>query len=1241
MSIFRLYVEKKAEFSVEAIHILHDLKLALSPAGLKGVRILNRYDIEGVSPASLESISHHVLSEPSVDQIYFDLPPTDGYRVLAVEYLPGQYDQRADSAAQCISLITTQPTPLVNNARIYYLEGEISEDEFDRIKTYLINPVESREASLATVTSLHMPQQQPPDVAIMHGFNALDQTALQHMIEADGLAMSLDDLMFCQAYFRDQEKRDPTITELRVIDTYWSDHCRHTTFLTPIQEVTIQDSMIWETYQQYLTARNAVYGAETSRPVTLMDLATIAAKQLKQQGFLNTLDESEEINACSVRIKAQTSQGEQDYLLMFKNETHNHPTEIEPFGGAATCLGGAIRDPLAGRAYVYQAMRVTGCANPLTDTKDTMQGKLPQRKITVGAANGYSSYGNQIGVATGHVSEIYHPGYAAKRMELGAVIAAVPAHHVIRERPVPGDVVVLLGGKTGRDGCGGATGSSKSHTADSVVQCGSEVQKGNPLEQRKLQRLFRKPEMARLIRRGNDFGAGGACVAMGELADGVCINLDAMPQKYDGLNGTELAISESQERMACVVKQQDADTLIAYADAENACATVVAKVTQAPRLRMLWRGDEIVNISRDFLNTNGVKKAVSVDIAAQAVKPIHRHENNRQGWAAHLGSLALCSQRGLVQRFDATVGAGTILAPYGGERQLTPTQAMVAKIPVVSGETTTASVMAWGYNPWIAEQSPYFGGMYAVIESVAKLISVGGDHRQAFLSLQEYFGRVGQDPLRWGDPFAALLGAYQAQISLCIAAIGGKDSMSGSFEQLDVPPTLVSFAVGTADTNKVISPEFKAAGSPVALVVPSYHQNGMPDFAHLRETFQMVRHLIATEQVSACFALTSGGVSQAVFQMALGNKIGMKFAKPLSEALMFDGVYGGFLLELAGSYSVAQNLNIIGVTTSKYVAVLSNTEVVDLNEVERAYESKLEPVFRCNIKNAQHKIRNITYQGPQGATKSSLSFARPRVLLPVFPGTNCEYESERVFERAGAQVETLVIRNRTAGQIQQSIKEFDRLLHRSQILMLPGGFSGGDEPDGSAKFIAALLRNPRITDGVHRLLQAHDGLILGICNGFQALLKLGLVPYGEIVPVQSQSPTLTFNTIARHQSKMVYTRICSTKSPWLSKVRTGDVHTVAISHGEGRFAAPDTLLKKLELNGQIATQYVDLLGDATGDVAFNPGNSVYAIEGLTSPDGRVFGKMAHSERIGEDICKNVPGDKNQYLFESAVAYFST
>ena len=1237
MSVFRIYVEKKPAFAVEAKSVLHDLTSSLQIKGLSDVRVINRYDVEGIGEDVFRMAASTVFSEPAVDVTFSELPALEnGQRMFASEYLPGQFDQRADSCEQCISLMTQKDRPTVKSAQIFILSGPLSDEDFAKIKHYLINPVESREASFEPYETLKMQYDLPETVETLTGFTALDDAGLNEFIRKYGLAMDFDDIKFCQDYFKNTEHRDPTITEIRMIDTYWSDHCRHTTFLTNIDKVEIEDPAVKAVYDEYLSVREELYKGRTDKPVTLMDLAVIGAKKLKKDGILTDMDESEEINACSVKIDVDIDGQKEDWLLMFKNETHNHPTEIEPFGGAATCLGGAIRDPLSGRSYVYQAMRVTGAADPLVPVKDTMEGKLPQRKITVGAAAGYSSYGNQIGLATGHVAEVYHPGYAAKRMEIGAVVGAAPAKNVVREVPAPGDVVILLGGKTGRDGCGGATGSSKSHTMESLESCGAEVQKGNAPEERKLQRLFRNPDVTRMIKRCNDFGAGGVSVAIGELADGLSIHLDAVPKKYEGLDGTELAISESQERMAVVIREADTDAFIAKAKEENLLATKVAVVTEAPRLVMDWKGNVIVDLSREFLNSNGAPKHTEIEIESNALSPVNRRENTPDGWKEHLSDLNICSQKGLVERFDSTIGAGTILMPFGGKNQLTPAQAMAAKLPVLKGQTSTCSLMGWGYNPYISAQNPFYGAMYAVIESVAKVVAVGGDYTHSWLTFQEYFERTKGDPKRWGKPMSALLGSLKAQLALGIGSIGGKDSMSGTFEDLDVPPTLTSFAVSVTDTGNIVSPEFKGPGHRVAMIVPDYDEAGMPCFDSVKAVFAQVQELIKSKKALAVWALSYGGAAEAVFKMAIGNGVGFAFEALPEEALLWNGVAGGFVIELAEGCGLPAGMTGLGKTTADPVIDFQNGKIA-LAELLPAYEDKLEPIFPCNIQASGEAVPAVTYSGK--ARSATIKAAKPRVLIPVFPGTNCEYDTARVFERAGAQPEVFVIRNLTSADIEESAAAFTQKINQSQIVMIPGGFSGGDEPDGSGKFITAFFRNPAIKDAVHELLNNRDGLMLGICNGFQALIKLGLVPFGKITEMESDSPTLTFNTIHRHQSMLVHTRVCSNKSPWLAGTSVGDVHTVPISHGEGRFVAPKELIDQLIQNGQVATQYVDLNGDPTYDIRYNPNTSMMAIEGITSPDGRVFGKMAHSERIGTGLYQNVPGDKDQKLFESGVKYF--
>ena len=1234
MSVYRIYVEKKPEFAVEAKSLAADIRSALG-IELGEVRIINRYDAEGLSEEDFKAAIPVVFSEPAVDVTYDHMPELkEGEAVIAAEYLPGQFDQRADSCAQCISLLRGGKRPTVKSAKVYIFGGALDEKQLAEIKHYIINPVESREAKLDRFETLDVAYAIPTTVKTIEGFIAKSEDELKDMIAEMGLAMDLDDIKFCQAYFRNDEKRDPTITEIRMIDTYWSDHCRHTTFSTIIDNADISAPYIKDTYNEYLSARADLYAGRSDKPQTLMDLAVIGAKQLKKAGLLKDLDESEEINACSVKITVDVDGKDEDWLLMFKNETHNHPTEIEPFGGAATCLGGAIRDPLSGRSYVYQAMRVTGATNPLVPVEDTIEGKLPQRKITVGAANGYSSYGNQIGLATGHVAEVYHPGYVAKRMEIGAVVGAAPASNVRRERPAPGDIVILLGGKTGRDGCGGATGSSKSHTLHSLESCGAEVQKGNAPEERKLQRLFRNPEVTSMIKRCNDFGAGGVSVAIGELTDGLLINLDAVTKKYDGLDGTELAISESQERMAVVIAKEDAEKFMAEAAKENLEATLVAVVKEEPRLRMNWCGNIIVDLSREFLNSNGAEKHTTVEVGAPLIGNEDAGEDTADRWDAMISNLNVCSQKGLVERFDATIGAGTVLMPYGGKYQNTPNQAMAAKIPVLKGETTTASVMGWGYNPYLSSQSPYHGAMSAVVESVAKVVAAGGTYEKCWLTFQEYFERTQNDPERWGKPFAALLGAYKAQCELGCAAIGGKDSMSGTFEEIDVPPTLVSFAVSVANAKNIISDEFKKAGSKVALIAPEYDGNKLVNFDSLKSVFKKVEQLIAEGKVLSCWAVSFGGVSEAVAKMAFGNKIGFKFTEKLTAAELFRPCYGAFVIELADGAET--DMKIIGETTAEYK--IDNGYVIDGEHLEKLWEEKLEPVFPTQVKKPDYEPKTYSYEAKERKSPA-IKVAKPRVLIPVFPGTNCEYDTARAFEKAGAEADIFVIQNLSGEMIEASVKAMEEKIKQAQIVMLPGGFSGGDEPDGSGKFIVSFLRNPRLTDAIHDLLKNRDGLMLGICNGFQALIKLGLVPYGEITPMKNDSPTLTFNTIARHQSKMVNTRIASNKSPWLASCNVGDIHNVAISHGEGRFVATAEEIAAMAANGQIATQYVDFDGKPTLDIQCNPNTSIDAIEGITSPDGRVFGKMGHSERKGCCVCKNVPGEKDQQIFENGVKYF--
>ena len=1223
--VYRVYVEKKPGQTQEAQGLLGQIRDFLQIKGLKALRILNRYDAENIDEQLFRYAVNTVFSEPQVDNVSFQAP--QGQIVFAVEPLPGQYDQRADSAAQCIQIISQGNRPVIRTAKVYVLTGDISGEELAAIKKYVINAVESREASLDMPETLAVHYDAPETVATVEGFTAMDESALAALLEQLGLAMDLDDLKFLQAYFRDTEHRDPTITEIRVVDTYWSDHCRHTTFSTHLDSITIHDAGVQAAYEQYLAARVAVYGEEKAakRPQTLMDIATIGAKYLKKQGKLPELDESEEINACSIHVTATVNGEDQDWLLMFKNETHNHPTEIEPFGGAATCIGGCIRDPLSGRAYVHQAMRVTGAGDPRASLKDTLPGKLPQRKLCQTAAAGYSSYGNQIGLATGHVAELYHEGFIAKRLECGAVVAAAPAENVRRECPAPGDVVILLGGRTGRDGIGGATGSSKSHNLKSLTTMASEVQKGNAPEERKIQRLFRSSKVTRLIKRCNDFGAGGVSVAIGELADGLRIDLDAVRKKYEGLDGTELAISESQERMAVVVAPEDADAFIAAAQEENLEAYRVALVTEEARMVMSWKGHEIANLSRDFLNTNGAVKHAGVEVP-DGNRPFGLVYDDPIDLRALAGQLKFASQRGLVERFDATIGAGSLLMPFGGKNQATPAQAMAAKLPVLPGEDTdAASVMAWGCDPDLLSADPYLGAKAAVISSMAKIVAAGADYKKAYLTLQEFFEKLRNEPQRWGKPFQALLGALDAQLHLDAAAIGGKDSMSGTFLDKDVPPTLISFAIAPLKANEVISGEFKEAGHPVY-----FFDCGSYDA--MKATWEKFHGLCLAGKVKAAYAVDAGGVAEAVMKMSFGNDIG--FAET-EGAVRYDGPrYGCLIAELTEDCDFGEK---IGVTTAEPV-IRCHGDTASIAELYAINASVLEKVYPTKTVETDKPIPTFDYQAstyPAPAVKC----AKPKVLIPVFPGTNCEYDSARAVEAAGAQADILVIRNLTAEDVARSVEQAVEKIRDSQMIFLPGGFSGGDEPDGSAKFITAFFRNPAVKAEVTKLLEQRDGLMCGICNGFQALIKLGLVPYGKIIDTDDTCPTLTFNTIGRHQSRIVRTRVASNKSPWLSLIQVGDVYNVPISHGEGKFLASEALVKQLAENGQIATQYVDLAGNPTMDAAFNPNGSVCAIEGITSPDGRVFGKMGHSERIGKALYRNVPGQYDIRMFEAAVKYF--
>lgn len=1314
----RVYVEKKPGFDIEAQQLLAELRDILGVASLSNIRVINRYDAEGISDAVFEKCVPSVFSEPQNDVTFATLEDAVSAAsgaadatVFAVEYLPGQFDQRADSASECIQLITQEMRPVVKSATVYVLDGVLSDDDIDKIKHYVINPVEAREASLDMPQTLEAAFEIPKSVEVLEGFRDFDETQLAQFISARGLAMDLADIKFLQAYFQD-EHRDPTITEVKMVDTYWSDHCRHTTFGTELKNISIDDDEIQNAFDHYLEERKRLGRAD--KPVTLMDMATIGARVLKDAGVLKNLDESEEINACTVKVKVDVRGEEQDWLYLFKNETHNHPTEIEPFGGAATCLGGAIRDPLSGRAYVYQAMRVTGAADPTLPVEETLAGKLPQRQLVTTAAEGYSSYGNQIGLATGQVSELYHPGYAAKRMEIGAVIGATPASDVVRETPAAGDVIVLLGGRTGRDGIGGATGSSKAHNAASIDTCGAEVQKGNPPVERKIQRLFRNSEACRMIKRCNDFGAGGVSVAIGELADGIEVDLDRVPKKYEGLDGTELAISESQERMAVALAANDVDDFIALARAENLEATPVAVVTEEPRVKMTWRGDTIVDVSREFLASNGAPKEADVtigefealpeflnsfgidarkfvdeaDLNTRGRKIAHSEEDMCNDYDFYTGvnedaidferymidmlsSVNFASNKGLSERFDSTIGSATVLMPFGGKYQLTTPQAMVAKFPILGGETTTVSGLAWAFDPYMSEINPFEAAYAAVLLSIGKLIASGFERKNAYLTFQEYFEKLGDDPLRWGKVTAALLGAFEAQVKFGVAAIGGKDSMSGSFEDLNVPPTLVSFATATGDIDRVVSPEFKDIGSPVLRVKPAFEEA-----EHQVAVMDAVSYLIGRGLVRAASVVDPSGEAITLFNMCVGNRIGIELAPHITKTGLADMKLGTFILEMADGFDEEavfdelvehfspdtedarmdaemgcvpfENGGLVqvvelGKTIDNYVMEFYK-ECVDLEWVQKAWESGIASVFPYRSETGEGAqddpaVPVVSYEGGCSAVYTGAKIAQPRVVIPVFPGTNCEYDTQAAFERAGAKVCVQIINNLSPNAVRESTELLVRNIHESQIVMLPGGFSGGDEPDGSAKFITAFFRSPEVTEAVRDLLQNRDGLMLGICNGFQALVKLGLVPFGDIVEAKPDAPTLTFNNIGRHQSRLVDTRVASNLSPWLSKCEVGEIHTVAISHGEGRFVATPETLEAMSQRGQIATQYVDHDGVPSMDLDANPNGSVWAIEGITSPDGRVFGKMGHSERAGADLYKNVPGNLYQPIFEGGVGYF--
>ena len=1245
----RIYVEKKAPYAVRAKELKEEVRQYLGITALRNVRVLIRYDVENLSDATYQQALMTVFSEPPVDDYYeeiFEMDP-DAF-CFSVEYLPGQFDQRADSAEQCVKLLNEKEDPVIRSATTYVFEGEISEEDRTRIKEYCINPVDSRETDEKKPDTLVQKFDEPADVAIFDGFQSMPEAELKELYDSLNLAMTFKDFLHIQKYFAGEEKRDPSVTEIRVLDTYWSDHCRHTTFLTELKNVTFDDGYykkpIEKTYQEYYTAHKEMFAGRDDKFVSLMDIALLAMRQLKKAGKLDDMEESDEINACSIVVPVEIDGKEEEWLVFFKNETHNHPTEIEPFGGAATCLGGAIRDPLSGRGYVYQAMRVTGAADPTVSMKDTLPGKLPQRKITTGAAHGYSSYGNQIGLATGLVNEVYHPNYVAKRMEIGAVMGAAPRRNVIRENSDPGDIIILLGGRTGRDGIGGATGSSKAHTTKSIDVCGAEVQKGNAPTERKIQRLFRRQEVSSIIKKCNDFGAGGVSVAIGELADGLEVNLDKVPKKYAGLDGTELAISESQERMAVVVAKSDVDKMLDFAAEENLEAVVVAEVTESPRLVLKWRGKTIVDISRAFLDTNGAHQETDVEVTIPDQDKNYFREKKdtrdlKRAWLDTLRDLNVCSQKGLVEMFDSSIGASTVTMPYGGKTQHTPIQTMIAKLPVLEGKCDTVTMMSYGMDPYLTSWSPYHGAVYAVISSVAKIVASGGDYSKIRFTFQEYFRRLGTDPKRWGEPMAALLGAYDAQMKLGLPSIGGKDSMSGSFNDIDVPPTLCSFAVDVATLQDVVSPELKKAGNVLVKFDIEKDEFDLPVYSQLMSLYADITKLIHEKKIASAYAVGFGGICEAVSKMAFGNELGVTLNDRLSIDELFAKDYGSIIVEMDPEDYAACKLagKEIGTVTEQPNFVAGTTSI-SMKEAYEAWTGRLEEVFPTRSGVEQKLLEDTLFDAKQVYT-AQRKLARPKVFIPVFPGTNCEYDTTKAFEQAGAEVETLVFKNMTEGQIVESVNAFEKAIRESQILMFSGGFSAGDEPDGSAKFIASIFRNPKIMDAVHDLLQQRDGLALGICNGFQALIKLGLVPYGEIKPQTTGAPTLTTNSIGRHISKSVYTKVVTNKSPWLMRAELGGVYAIPASHGEGRFVAEESVIKELFTNGQVATRYVDLQGNPTMDEEFNPNGSYAAIEGITSPDGRVLGKMAHSERIGDGVAVNIYGNQNQHIFESGVSYF--
>ena len=1248
-SVRRIYVEKKQPYAVHAKELKEEVKRYLGIKSITNVRVLIRYDVENLSEATYKQALGTVFSEPPVDNCYEnEFEKADGSFVFSVEYLPGQFDQRADSAEQCVKLLNEKENPVIRSATTYIFEGEIAKQDEDRIKEYCINPVDSREALENIPDTLVQEFDEPADVAVFDGFRDMSEDELKKLYESLNLAMTFKDFLHIQNYFKSEENRDPSVTEIRVLDTYWSDHCRHTTFQTELKNVKFEDGYynapIEASYEMYEDARKELFKDRPDKYVSLMDIALMGMRKLKADGKLDDMEESDEINACSIVVPVEIDGKTEEWLIFFKNETHNHPTEIEPFGGAATCLGGAIRDPLSGRGYVYQAMRVTGAADPTVSMKDTLSGKLPQRKIVTGAAKGYSSYGNQIGLATGLVNEIYHPNYVAKRMEIGAVMGAAPRRNVIRENSDPGDIIILLGGRTGRDGIGGATGSSKAHTTKSIDVCGAEVQKGNAPTERKIQRLFRREEVSSIIKKCNDFGAGGVSVAIGELADGLRVNLDKVPKKYAGLDGTELAISESQERMAVVVDSKDVDKMLKFAEEENLEAVAVAEVTKEPRLVLSWRDKVIVDLSRAFLDTNGAHQETDVVVTMPDEKANYFEEKKdtkdiKKAWLDTLSDLNVCSQKGLVEMFDSSIGAASVYMPYGGKYQLTPTQSMVAKLPMSEGKCDTVTMMSYGLDPYLASWSPYHGSVYAVISSVAKIVAAGGDYSKIRFTFQEYFRRLGKDPKRWGEPMAALLGAYDAQIKLGLPSIGGKDSMSGSFNDIDVPPTLCSFAVDIAKTGDIVSPELKKAGNVLVKFDIEKDKYSLPVYEQLMSLYSKITDMIKSKIIVSAYAVGFGGICEAVSKMAFGNGFGVKVEESLDSDELFAKDYGSIIAEVS-----ADDLDKISAEYKKIAVVTDDAEFVygdtkiSMKEALENWTGRLESVFPTRSDVEQTKLEDKLFDAKTVYTAKN-KVARPKVFIPVFPGTNCEYDTTKAFELAGADVETVVFKNMTESQIVESVNAFEKAIRDSQILMFSGGFSAGDEPDGSAKFIASIFRNPKIMDAVHELLQKRDGLALGICNGFQALIKLGLVPFGEIKPQTADAPTLTTNSIGRHISKSVYTKVVTNKSPWLMKAELGGVYAIPASHGEGRFVAPKNVIDDLFANGQVATRYVDLNGVPTMDEDYNPNGSYAAIEGITSPDGRVLGKMAHSERIGDSVAINIVGNQNQHIFESGVSYF--